>query len=54
MYIGFSGTGETQYVIVVLINEPKIAGYAGSQAAGPVFAALSNMLIDNFGASPGN
>ena len=51
-YIGFVGGKEPQYVIVVRVNEPKIAGYAGAQAAAPIFSKLSNMLIDNFNISP--
>ncbi len=51
-YIGFVGGKEPLYVIVVRVNEPKIAGYAGAQAAAPIFSKLSNMLIDNFNISP--
>lgn len=47
-YVGYVGGDEPEYVIMVRVNEPKIAGYAGSRAAGPLFASLSNMLIDNF------
>jgi cell division protein FtsI/penicillin-binding protein 2 len=51
-YVGFVGGDKPQYVIVVRVNEPKIPGYAGAQAAGPIFASLSNMLIDNFNVLP--
>ncbi len=51
-YLGFVGGDTPQYVIVVRVNEPKIGGYAGSRAAGPIFASTSNMLIDNFGVVP--
>lgn len=51
-YLGFVGGDKVQYVITVRVNEPKIGGYAGSRAAGPIFASLSNMLIDNFGVTP--
>jgi cell division protein FtsI (penicillin-binding protein 3) len=51
-YLGFVGGDKPEYVIMVRVNDPKIAGYAGSQAAGPIFASLSNMLIDNFGVTP--
>ncbi len=47
-YMGFVGGDKPEYVIFVRVNEPKIGGYAGSRAAGPIFASLSNMLIDNF------
>lgn len=47
-YMGFVGKDQPEYVIVVRVNEPGIAGYAGAQAAAPIFATLSNMLIDSF------
>ncbi len=47
-YVGYVGGDNPEYVIFVRVDEPKIGGYAGSQAAGPIFAATSNMLIDNF------
>lgn len=47
-YVGFVGGDEVEYVILVRVDDPKIAGYAGSQAAGPIFGSLVNMLIDNF------
>ena len=46
-YAGFVGGGEPQYVIVVFVQKPKIAGYAGSQAAQPIFGSLAHMLINN-------
>lgn len=52
MFMGFVGGDEAEYVIVVRVNEPQIAGYAGTTAAGPIFVDLTNMLIDNFGVSP--
>lgn len=51
-YMGFVGGKTPQYVIVVRVNEPKIPGYAGAQAAAPIFANLSNMLINNFNITP--
>jgi cell division protein FtsI/penicillin-binding protein 2 len=47
-YVGYVGGDKPEYVIMVRVNEPKIGGYAGSKAAGPIFTSLSNMLIDNF------
>lgn len=47
-YVGFVGGDQPEYVILVRVDDPKIAGYAGSQAAGPIFGSLVNMLIDNF------
>lgn len=52
MFMGFVGGDEVQYVIAVRVNEPKIGGYAGARAAAPVYGALANMLIDNFGVTP--
>jgi stage V sporulation protein D (sporulation-specific penicillin-binding protein) len=52
VYVGFVGGDDPQYVIFVRVNTPKIAGYAGSGAAQPIFASLGHMLIDNFGVTP--
>lgn len=52
LFTGFVGGDRPQYVIVTRVNDPGIPGYAGSQAAAPVFADLSNMLIDNFNVVP--
>ncbi len=51
-FMGFVGGNEPEYVIVVRVNRPKIAGYAGSQAAAPLFVNLATMLLDNFGVTP--
>lgn len=51
-FTGFVGGDKPEYVIVVRVNEPKVPGYAGSKAAGPIFSATANMLIDNFGVLP--
>jgi cell division protein FtsI/penicillin-binding protein 2 len=48
-FVGFLGGGEVpDYAIIVRVDRPKISGYAGSAAARPIFASLSNMLLDNF------
>ena len=47
-YVGYVGGNTPEYLIVVRVNEPGIDGYAGSQAAGPIFSDLINMLVDNF------
>ncbi len=52
MYMGFVGGDKAEYVVVIRVNEPRIPGYAGSKAAGPIFAETSNMLIDKFGVTP--
>ena len=51
-YMGFVGGDSAEYVIVVIVNEPAIAGYAGAKAAAPIFASVSNMLINNFNVTP--
>ncbi len=51
-YLGFAGGDQPQYVIAVFINKPKIAGYAGSMAAQPLFADIAHMLINNGYVSP--
>ncbi len=52
MFMGFVGGDQPQYVVIVRVNEPGIPGYAGSRAAGPVFTAISQMLINNFAVQP--
>ncbi len=51
-FMGFVGGDKPQYVIVVRVNEPGIAGYAGSRAAAPIFTGITNMLINNFNVLP--
>jgi cell division protein FtsI/penicillin-binding protein 2 len=51
-YVGFVGGDEPQYVIAVSVIKPKIKGYAGSQAAQPLFGDLAHMLIDKFNVTP--
>lgn len=51
-FIGFVGGDKPQYVIVVRVNQPDIAGYAGSRAAAPIFSDIVTMLIDNFNVVP--
>lgn len=51
-FIGYVGGEKVEYVIVVRVDKPQIAGYAGSKAAGPLFVDLANMLIDNFAVAP--
>jgi cell division protein FtsI/penicillin-binding protein 2 len=51
-YVGFVGGNKPEYVIMVLVNKPKIPGYAGSQAAQPLFGDLAHMLLDNFNVTP--
>jgi cell division protein FtsI/penicillin-binding protein 2 len=51
-YMGFVGGDKPQYVIVVRVNTPGVGGYAGSQAAQPLFSDLAHMLINNFNVTP--
>jgi cell division protein FtsI/penicillin-binding protein 2 len=51
-YLGFVGGDKPQYVIVIRVNEPGVGGYAGSQAAQPLFADIAHMLINNFNVLP--
>lgn len=51
-YIGFVGGNQPQYVISVRVTKPRIAGYAGSRAAQPLFGDIAHMLIDNFNVTP--
>ena len=50
--MGFLGGDSPEYVIFVRVNEPGIKGYAGSKAAAPIFASITEMLINNFNATP--
>jgi stage V sporulation protein D (sporulation-specific penicillin-binding protein) len=51
-YMGFVGGDKPQYVIIVRVNSPGVGGYAGSQAAQPLFSDLAHMLINNFNVTP--
>ncbi len=52
MFMGFVGGDSPQYVIIVRVNQPKIAGYAGARAAAPIFGKLVTMLINNSSVTP--
>lgn len=51
-FLGYIGGNTPQYVIVVRVNEPKIAGYAGSRGAGPIFSRIAENLIHNGHVTP--
>lgn len=53
-YLGFVGSGDSQYVIVVVMKEPRVVGYAGAKAAAPVFLKIADTLINNYDVSPKN
>jgi cell division protein FtsI/penicillin-binding protein 2 len=46
-YLGFVGGNDPQYVIVIFVTKPTVAGYAGTAAAQPIFANVAHMLINN-------
>ncbi len=52
MFAGYVGGDNPEYVVIVRVDIPKVVGYAGSKAAGPIFVKLADVLIDNFGVSP--
>lgn len=51
-FVGFVGGDKPEYVIMVRINEPHVPGYAGTKAAAPLFAKVTDMLINNFSIQP--
>lgn len=51
-FVAYVGGDEVQYIVVVRVNEPGIAGYAGARAAAPIGGKMVNALIDNFGVTP--
>jgi cell division protein FtsI (penicillin-binding protein 3) len=51
-YLGFVGGSKPQYVIAVFVNKPKVAGYAGTAAAQPIFGKITHMLINNSYVAP--
>lgn len=50
-FLGYVGGDKPEYVIIVRVNEPKVAGYAGTTAAAPLFAKTMDMLIQNYSVS---
>ncbi len=52
-YLGFVGGDTPQYAVTVYNYEPQISyGFAGAQAAQPVFGTIAHMLINNYGVTP--
>jgi stage V sporulation protein D (sporulation-specific penicillin-binding protein) len=46
-FIGYGASkNKVEYVIMTRVNEPTIGGYAGTVAAAPIFAKISNFMID--------
>lgn len=46
-YAGLLGAKEIEYVILVTISEPKISGYAGSDAARPIYNMIAKNMMDS-------
>ncbi len=53
-FIGYIGGDTPQYLIVLRVNEPHVHGYAGAQAAAPIFGKLITMLINSGTVTPKN
>lgn len=51
-YLGFGGDELPRYVIMVRVDDSKLAGYSGSAAAAPIFGEISNWLIDYYNIKP--
>jgi cell division protein FtsI/penicillin-binding protein 2 len=45
-YLGFGGQDKPQYVIMVRVDDSRIGGYSGSDAAAPIFTNISNWMLD--------
>ena len=52
-YIGFVGSSDAEYSIMVRVDEPKTQGFSGTTVAGPLFQEVFNYLIDYYGIAPG-
>ncbi len=53
-FVGYVGGDTPQYVIMVSVKEPKVAGYAGTAAAAPLFGKIMDMLIANYSVNQAN
>ena len=51
-FTGFVGSSSPEYIIMTRINEPNVPGFAGTEAAAPTFAKISNWLIDYYQIPP--
>jgi cell division protein FtsI/penicillin-binding protein 2 len=53
-YVGYGGDDKPRYVIMVRVDDAKLGGadYAGSVVAAPIFAEISNWLLDYYNISP--
>jgi len=53
-FVGYGGSILPEYVIMTRVDKPQIYGYAGSAAAAPIFADISNFMIDYYQIPPNN
>lgn len=51
-YLGFGGGLTPQYVIMVRVEDSKLPGYTGTVAAAPIFAEMSNYMLDYLKVQP--
>lgn len=51
-FVGFGGATVPEYVIMTRVDQPKIPGYAGTVAAAPIFAEISNFMIEYYQIAP--
>lgn len=51
-YLGFGGGETPEYVIMVRVQDSKLPGYAGTEAAAPIFGDLSNWLLEYLQVQP--
>ena len=51
-YLGYGGDEKPRYVIMVRVDDPHTAGFSGAAAAAPIFANISNWLIDYYNIKP--
>lgn len=45
-YTGFGGNEEPKYVVMIRIDDSRLPGFGGTVAAQPIFADISNWLIE--------
>lgn len=53
-FTGFGASKRVDYIIMTRVNDTRLAGYAGSEAAAPIFADISNFMIDYYQIPPGS
>lgn len=51
-FIGFIGGDRPEYAIIVRVDEPHVAFYAGTSAAAPLFAKTLDVLINSYSIRP--